>query len=70
MTGYHRTGGNLRTNKKTRKRPVKSFTSGQHIDPRMRMTIDWIKQAYPGCCAVPKRVELIDESNKWSRQAR
>jgi hypothetical protein len=70
VTGYHRTGGNLRTNKKTRKRPVKSFTSGQHIDPRMSLTIADIKRMYPEMCAVPKRVELIDDSNKWNRQAR
>ena len=32
MSGYHRTGGNLRHKEKSRKIAVKPFTSGQHID--------------------------------------
>lgn len=68
MSGYHRTGGNLRPKRKTRKAAVKSFANGQHFDPRMNLTLADIKRTYPQLCAVPKRVELISESSQWNRQ--
>jgi len=62
MTGFARTGGNKR-GKKPPKKPR------QHFDKRMQLGIADMKRLYPGMCAVPKNVKLMDEqtSQKLNR---